>query len=167
MRNKLLVVLCIIVVGMAVGLSGDAPVSAQSATVTGHDVTLAAALRVIDASVEKARAQKTKMNIAVVDAGGNLKAFIRMDGAFLGSIDVAQRKARTARLFDAPTGALGGMTQPGQPLYGLERSNGGLITFGGGIPLRNSAGVVIGAVGVSGSSVENDVAVAEAGAAAF
>ncbi len=167
MRSKLLVGVCLALVVAMAGLSGDAPVSAQSATVTGHDVTLAAALRVIDACVEKARAQKTKMKIAVVDAGGNLKAFIRMDGAYLGSIDVAQRKARTARLFDAPSGALGAMTQPGQPLYGLEVSNGGLITFGGGIPLRNKAGVVIGAVGVSGSSVENDVAVAEAGAAAF
>ncbi|MCH8158108.1 MAG: heme-binding protein [Nitrospinae bacterium] len=167
MRSKLVVGGCILLIVAVIGLSGDAPVSAQSATVTGHDVTLAVALRVIDACVEKARAQKTKMNIAVVDAGGNLKAFVRMDGALLGSIDIAQRKARTARLFNVPTSVLGGMTQPGQPLYGLEESNGGLITFGGGIPLRNKAGVVIGAVGISGSSVENDVAVAEAGAAAF
>ncbi|MCH7959278.1 MAG: heme-binding protein [Candidatus Hydrogenedentes bacterium] len=167
MRSKLMTGVCVVFIVALAGISGHAPVSAQSGTVTGHDVTLAAALRVIDACIEKATAQDTKMNIAVVDAGGNLKAFVRMDGSYLGSIDIAQRKARTSRLFDAPSGALGTMTQPGQPLYGLEASNGGLITFGGGIPLRNKAGVVIGAVGVSGSSVENDVAVAEAGAAAF
>jgi uncharacterized protein GlcG (DUF336 family) len=100
----------------------------------------------------------------VVDAGGNLKAFRRMDGAWLGSIDIALKKARTARYFDMPTGDLGEMSQPGGPLFNIEVSNGGLITFPGGIPLRNSSGEVAGAIGVSGSTVENDQAVAEAGA---
>lgn len=89
-----------------------------------------------------------------------------MDGAWLGSIDIAQRKARTARLFDMNTGAIGQLSQPGGPLYGIEHSNGGLISFPGGIPIINSSGAVIGAIGVSGSTVENDHAVAEAGAAA-
>ena len=104
------------------------------------------------------------MNIAVVDAGANLKAFNRMDGAWLGSIDVSIKKARTARFFDMPTGEIGQLSQPGGSLFGIEHSNGGLITFPGGVPIRDKAGAVIGAVGVSGSIVENDHAVAEAGA---
>ena len=131
------------------------------------DITLEQALAVIDAAHKKAQEQGTKMNIAVVDAGANLKAFIRMDDAFLGSIDIAIKKARTARLFNAPTGALSSLIQPGQPLYHIEFSNGGLITFAGGLPLENSDGVIIGAIGVSGSSVEDDHEVALAGAAAL
>lgn len=134
---------------------------------SGHDITLADAQRVIEAAIKKSNEMGLKMNIAVVDAGANLKAFARMDGAFLGSADIAMKKAKTARMFDAPTGALGTLTQPGGPLYGLEETNGGLVTFAGGLPLKNAAGQVIGALGVSGSSVENDLAVAEAGAAAF
>ena len=109
---------------------------------------------------------KTKMDIAVVDAGGNLKAFVRMDGAWLGSIDISMRKARTARWFDMNTGEIGKLSQPGGPLFGIEHSNGGLISFPGGVPLRDSRGEVIGAIGVSGSAVENDHAVAVAGAEA-
>jgi uncharacterized protein GlcG (DUF336 family) len=107
------------------------------------------------------------MNISVVDAGGTLKAFARMDGAWLGSADISQRKARTARLFDMNTGEIGKLSQPGGPLFGIEHSNSGLITFPGGVPLRNKKGEVVGAIGVSGSAVENDHAVASAGAAAL
>lgn len=103
------------------------------------------------------------MNIAVVDAGANLTAFIRMDDAWLGSIDIAIRKAKTARYFNMPTGDLGQASQPGGSLYNIEHSNGGLITFPGGIPILDANGRVIGAIGVSGSTVENDHAVAEAG----
>jgi uncharacterized protein GlcG (DUF336 family) len=106
------------------------------------------------------------MDICVVDAGGNLKAFARMDGAWLGSIDISIKKAKTARYFDMPTGNIGKLSQPGQPLYGIEHSNGGLITFPGGVPIKNGQGTVIGAIGVSGSTVENDHTVAEAGAQA-
>ena len=127
------------------------------------DISLADAERVLQSALGKAQETSTLMNIAVVDAGGNLKAFRRMDGAWLGSIDIALKKARTARYFDMPTGDLGGMSQPGGPLYNIEVSNGGLITFPGGIPLRNTSGEVVGAIGVSGSTVENDQAVAEAG----
>jgi uncharacterized protein GlcG (DUF336 family) len=150
---------------VALLLRGETPTAI--AAPEGHDVMISDAMRVIDAAIKKALATETKMNIAVVDAGGNLKAFARMDGAYLGSIDIAIKKARTSRFFDAPTGALGTMTQPGGPLFGLEETNDGLVTFAGGLPLRNSGGDVIGAIGVSGSSVENDLAVAEAGAAAF
>ena len=117
--------------------------------------------------MEKAKQINTKMDIAVVDAGGNLKSFIRMDGAWLGSIDIAQKKARTARYFDMNTGDIGKLSQPGGPLYNIEVSNGGLITFPGGIPLKASDGTVIGAIGVSGSTVENDHTVAQAGADAL
>ncbi len=130
------------------------------------NITLQQASAVVAAAVAKAAEIGTKMNIAVVDAGTNLKAFARMDGAWLGSIDIAQRKARTARYFDMPSGEIGKLAQPGGPLYNIEHSNGGLITFPGGVPICNAAGVVIGAVGVSGSSVENDHLVAAAGAAA-
>lgn len=126
------------------------------------DINALQARAIIDGAILKALELGTNMDIAVVDVGGNLKAFLRMDGAWLGSIDIAVKKARTARLFDMPTGDIGGLSQPGGPLYGIEHSNGGLVTFPGGIPLRASDGTVIGAVGVSGSSVENDHAVAVA-----
>jgi uncharacterized protein GlcG (DUF336 family) len=130
------------------------------------DITLQQASAAVAAAAAKAGQIGAKMNIAVVDAGANLKAFARMDGAWLGSVDIAQRKARTARFFDMPSGEIGKLAQPGGPLYKIEHSNGGLITFPGGIPIRNAAGAVIGAIGVSGSIVENDHLVAEAGAAA-
>ena len=131
------------------------------------DITLEQAQAVVAAAVAQATALGTAMDIAVVDAGANLKAFVRMDGAWLGSIDIAQRKARTARYFDMETGAIGQLSQPGGPLFQIEVSNGGLISFPGGIPLRTADGVIIGAIGVSGSTVEHDHAVAQAGAAAL
>jgi uncharacterized protein GlcG (DUF336 family) len=118
----------------------------------------------VAAAMKKAEKMDLKMNIAVVDAGGNLKAFLRMDGAWLGSIDIAIKKARTARYFDMPTGDIGQLSQPGKSLYNIEHSNGGLITFPGGVPIHAGDGTVIGAIGVSGSSVENDHTVATAGA---
>jgi uncharacterized protein GlcG (DUF336 family) len=132
-----------------------------------QDISLAQAHQVLEAAIKKAEQINTKMDIAVVDAGGNLKAFARMDGAWIGSIDIAQKKARTARYFDMPTGEIGKLSQPGGPLYNIEHSNGGLITFPGGVPLKTADGKVIGAVGVSGSTVENDHTVAAAGAAAI
>jgi len=128
------------------------------------DLSLEAAERIVQAAKRKAAEIKTLMDIAVVDAGGNLMAFARMDGAWLGSIDISIRKARTARWFDMNTGEIGKLSQPGGPLFGIEHSNGGLITFPGGIPLIDSKGNVIGGIGVSGSAVENDHAVAAAGA---
>jgi uncharacterized protein GlcG (DUF336 family) len=129
------------------------------------DITLTQAQQAVDAALNKAKEMGVKMDIAVVDVGANLKAFARMDGAWLGSIDISQKKARTARWFDMPTGEIGKLSQPGGPLYNIEHSNNGLITFPGGLPLKNSAGEVIGGIGVSGSTVEDDHAVASAGAA--
>ena len=107
------------------------------------------------------------MNIAVVDGGANLVAFARMDGAWLGSLDISIKKAKTARFFDMNSGEMGKLSQPGESLYNIEHSNGGLITFPGGVLVKNADGEVIGAIGVSGSAVENDHAVAEAGASAL
>jgi uncharacterized protein GlcG (DUF336 family) len=132
-----------------------------------NDITLTQARAAVTAAIEKSQEKGLKMNIAVVDAGANLKAFARMDGAWLGSIDIAIRKARTARFFDMNTGELGKLSQPGGSLFNIEHSNGGLITFPGGVPIRNARGEVIGGVGVSGSTVENDHLVAEAALAAF
>ena len=126
-------------------------------------VTIESALAAIKAAQKEAVKLKTQMCIAVVDSGANLKAFVRMDDAWVGSIDIAIKKAKTARMFDMPTGQLGKMSQPGGPLYMIEVSNGGLITFPGGQPLRTSDDMVIGAVGVSGSTVENDDECAKAG----
>ncbi len=114
----------------------------------------------LKAAITKSNEIGVKMNIAVVDAGANLKAFHRMDGAWLGSIDIACKKARTARQFDMPSGDIGSLSQPGGALFNIEHSNGGLITFPGGLPLKNEEGEVIGAVGVSGSTVDDDHAVA-------
>ncbi len=139
----------------------------QDGAVLTKNISLDQANRLVDAAVRKARDLGIKEDIAVVDAGGNLKAFARMDGAWLGSIDIAIRKARTARLFDSSTADLGKKAQPGDPLYGIEQSNGGLIVFGGGIPIRDGDGAIIGAIGASGSTVEDDVTVAEAAIASL
>jgi uncharacterized protein GlcG (DUF336 family) len=121
----------------------------------------------LQAAMEKAAEIGCNMNIAVVDVGANLKAFFRMEGAWLGSIDIAIKKAKTARYFDMPTGEIGKLSQPGGPLYNIEHSNGGLISFPGGVPLKDKDGTIVGAIGVSGSLVEDDHAVAMAGAEAL
>ncbi len=130
------------------------------------NITLEQAEAAIAAAKTKAADIDTKMNICVVDAGSNLVAFVRMDGAWIGSVDIANKKAKTAAWFLMDTSALSPLVQPGQPLFNIEHSNGGLITFPGGVVIKNKAGEVIGAIGVSGSTVDNDNEVAEAGAAA-
>ncbi|WP_338767517.1 heme-binding protein [Bernardetia sp. ABR2-2B] len=131
------------------------------------NLTLAQAEKIIDAAKKKSVELDTKMNITVVDAGANMLAFVRMDGAWLGSADISLKKAKTARFFDMNSGDIGGLSQPGGSLYNIEHSNGGLISFPGGVPIENAEGEIIGAIGVSGSSVENDHAVADAGAKAL
>ena len=130
------------------------------------DITLDQAKAALTAAVMKSMELGVKMDIAVVDAGANLKAFVRMDGAWLGSIDISMKKARTARYFDMDTGEIGKLSQPGGPLFNIEHSNDGLISFPGGVPIKSADGEIIGAIGVSGSTVEDDHAVAEAGAGA-
>jgi uncharacterized protein GlcG (DUF336 family) len=133
----------------------------------GIMITLEDALKIIGAARNKAAELRQPMNIAVADGGGNLLAHVRMDGAWLGSIDISINKAFTARAFDIATKDLAAQSQPGAQFYGIHVSNGGrVMIFAGGIPLRR-AGKVEGAIGVSGGSGEQDQAVAEAGAAAF
>ena len=122
---------------------------------------------VANAAKEKAFAIGVPMNIAIVDEGANLVSFHRMDNAWLGSVDISIKKARTARFFDMNSGEIGKLSQPGGPLYNIEHSNGGLISFPGGVLLKDSSGKIIGAVGVSGGSVEQDHEVATAGASAI
>jgi uncharacterized protein GlcG (DUF336 family) len=132
-----------------------------------HDLSLEMAEIILETAKRRAEKIKVQMNIAIVDVGGNLKAFRRMDGAWLGSIDIAIRKARTARFFDMDTGDLGKLSKPGAPAYMIEVSNGGLITFPGGVPLQDANGQILGAIGVSGGLPKQDQDVAEEGAEAF
>ncbi len=133
----------------------------------GSGVTLEKARAVIQAGQEKAKEIGVPMNIAVVDAGANLVAFERMEGAWIGSIDIAQNKAFTARAFDIETKALGENSQSGQQFFGIHASNHGrVMIFAGGVPLKQGEQVV-GGVGVSGGSGEADHAVALAAAKAF
>lgn len=128
------------------------------------NITLKHAQKVIEAAQAKSQELGTKMNIAVIDSGMNLTAFAREDGAWLGSIDIAMKKAKTSRSFNMDSGVIGTLSQPGGSLYNIEHSNGGLISFPGGVCIKNADGEIIGAIGVSGSSVEDDHAVASAGA---
>ncbi len=130
-------------------------------------VTLNDATRVIAAAEIKAQEIGQPMNIAVVDEGGNLVTHVRMDEAWIGSITISMNKAFTSRAFDIATKDLAAEAQPGKQFYGIMVSNDGrVMIFAGGIPLKRD-GKVVGAIGVSGGSGEQDQAVAEAGAAAF
>jgi len=128
------------------------------------NISLKLAERAIQAAIEKAFQLDVLMNVAIVDAGVNLIAFARMDDAWIGSIDIALRKAKTARYFNMESGEIGKLSQPGGQVWQIEHSNGGLITFPGGIPITDADGKIIGAIGTSGSTVDNDYAVARAGA---
>jgi uncharacterized protein GlcG (DUF336 family) len=130
-------------------------------------ITLEDARKVIAAAERKAEALGQPMNIAVADAGGNLVAHVRMDGAWIGSIDISIKKAFTARAFDIATKDLAQHSQSGGQFFGIHASNDGrIMIFAGGVPLKRD-GRVVGAIGVSGGSGEQDHAVAEAGASAF
>lgn len=130
-------------------------------------LTLEDARTVIAAAEKKARELEQPMNIAVADAGGNLVAHVRMDEAWLGSIDISIKKAFTSRAFDVSTKELAKLSQSGSQFFGIHASNEGrVMIFAGGVPLKR-AGKVVGAIGVSGGSGDQDHAVAEAGAAAF
>ena len=130
-------------------------------------ITLADARRIIEAAERKAEEIGQPMNIAVVDAGGNLVAHIRMDRAWMGSVDISINKAWTARAFDISTKELAELSQSGDQFFGIHVSNHGrVMIFAGGIPLKRG-NEVVGAIGVSGGQGKQDQSVAEAGAAAF
>lgn len=132
-----------------------------------NQLSLDDARRILDAALDKAVEIGQPMNVAVVDDGGHLLAFGRQDGAILGSIDIATSKARTAAIMKMSTEELGKAATPDGPLYGIEVTNGGLVIFGGGIPVATSRGAVVGAIGVSAGTVEQDVVVAQSGVNAF
>jgi len=130
-------------------------------------LTLDDAKRMLQAGEAAAASIGIAYNIAVVDAGGNLVAFARQDGTLIGSIDLAVGKAVTARIFDKPTSLLAELAQPGAPLFGIQETNPGrVVIFGGGLPVRLGDSIV-GAVGASAGTVEQDIAVAEAAVAAI
>ena len=130
-------------------------------------ITLEDARRVVSAAEEKAREIGQPMDIAVLDGGRNLKSFARMDNAWLGSIEIAIDKAYTSTSFELSTEDLASQAQPGQPLFGINTTNNSrVVIFAGGIPLQRD-GQVVGAVGVSGGTPDQDQQVAEAGVAAF
>ncbi|MFC6765202.1 GlcG/HbpS family heme-binding protein [Natrinema soli] len=132
------------------------------------EVTLEAAKEIIAAAEKKADEVQVPMCIAVLDEGANLVGFHRMDDALLASIDIARNKAYSAISLKMDTRAIHDASQPGEPLYGIGNTNDGrIVTFGGGFPLRDGDGNVIGAVGVSGGSVDEDEEVARAGVDAF
>lgn len=132
-----------------------------------HTIMLKEAETIIAAAKAEAEAIGQPMNIAVVDSGGNLVAHVRMDGAWIGSIDISINKAFTSRAFDISTADLGKNANPGEQFYGIHVSNHGrIMIFAGGLPLKRN-GQVVGAIGVSGGSGEQDRVVAEAGVAAF
>jgi uncharacterized protein GlcG (DUF336 family) len=134
---------------------------------TFETLSLQDAKRMLAAGEAEANKVGIPYNIAVVDAGGHLLAFSRQDGALIASIDLAIHKAFTARACDVSTGDLAELAQPGKPLYGIQCSNSGkIVIFGGGLPIRRK-GIVIGAIGASAGTVEQDIAVAEAAAGAI
>jgi uncharacterized protein GlcG (DUF336 family) len=122
---------------------------------------------IIAAGEAKAMALGVPVNIAVLDTGAHLLAFSRMDGAVLGSIDIAMKKARTAALFRTSSEAVWDYCKPGAPAHALEHTNGGLAPFAGGVPLQGPSGEPLGAVGVSGGAVPHDLEIAEAARAAL
>jgi uncharacterized protein GlcG (DUF336 family) len=132
-----------------------------------NTLALAQTEKIITTAINKAKSLNIMVNIAIVDNAGYLINFKRMDGALLGAIDVAIKKAKTSALFGKPCHLLGEKSQPGGALYQIEQSNNGLITFAGGLPITNADGNVIAAVGVSGSTIENDLVVAQTAIAAF
>jgi uncharacterized protein GlcG (DUF336 family) len=122
---------------------------------------------IIAAAEARAESMRVPVNIAVLDAAAHLKAFTRMDHAVLGSIDIAMKKAATAALFQTTSEAVWEYCKPGAPAHALEHTNGGLAPFPGGIPLIASDGQILGAIGVSGGAVPQDLEIAEAGVAAL
>ncbi len=168
-RKKVLMAIlsCAAVIAIIVSALSFSTAIENTNDATASGLTLEDAKKIVAGAEAKAVEIGVPMNIAVVDAGGNLVAFERMDDAWLGSIDIAINKAFTAVAFDMTTEELGKASQPEQSLFGIHVTNGGrLVIFGGGIPLKKD-GVLVGAIGVSGGAVPQDIEVAEAGVGAL
>jgi len=127
------------------------------------DISQDQAEKIMEAAISKAQEIQVPMNIAIVDSGAHLKLFTRMDGSLLGCADIAMKKAKTARLFERDTEDIGKLAQPGGMLYNIELSNDGLISFAGGMVIMGPENQIIGAIGVSGGTVDEDRAVAYSG----
>ncbi|GAA1297748.1 MULTISPECIES: GlcG/HbpS family heme-binding protein [Brachybacterium] len=123
-------------------------------------ITLETASRIIDAGQEKALDLGLNAVFAVLDAGANLVAFERMDGAWLASNDLALAKSRTSVMFEAPSEALNAPLQLGEPVAHFDHTNGGLLLMGGGVPITDDTGRLLGALGVSGGTPEQDAEIA-------
>jgi uncharacterized protein GlcG (DUF336 family) len=130
-------------------------------------LTLEQGQAILHAATAKAKEIGIAASVVVLDAAGHLKAFSRMDGAWLGSIDVAMKKAKTSVLFEIETQNVWEVCKPGAQAHGLEQTNDGLVTFAGGIPLKAPGGQLLGAIGVSGGQVSQDFEIASAGSAVF
>jgi uncharacterized protein GlcG (DUF336 family) len=130
-------------------------------------ITAEQAERILKASIREARELGISVCIAILDSGGHLKTFHRMDGAWLGVIDVAIKKAKTSVLFEMETQTLDNYSKAGADAHGIELTNCNLVTFAGGIPLRDVNGQIIGGIGVSGGEVAQDYAVAQSGQSAL
>jgi uncharacterized protein GlcG (DUF336 family) len=130
-------------------------------------ITAEQAERILKAAIAKAGELGISVCIAILDSGGHLKAFHRMDGAWLGVIDIAMKKAKTSALFEMETQILDNYSKAGAEAHGIELTNGNLITFAGGIPLKSADGQVIGSIGVSGGQVAQDYAIAQSGQSAL
>jgi uncharacterized protein GlcG (DUF336 family) len=130
-------------------------------------LTLGQGQAILHAATAKAKEIGIAASVVVLDAAGHLKAFSRMDGAWLGSIDVAMKKARTSVLFEMETQNVWKVCKPGAQAHGLEQTNDGLVTFAGGIPLKAPGGQLLGTIGVSGGQVTQDFEIASAGSAVF
>jgi uncharacterized protein GlcG (DUF336 family) len=130
-------------------------------------LTLEQGQAVLQAATAKAKEIGIAASVVVLDAAGHLKAFSRMDGVWLGSIDVAMKKAKTSVLFEMKTQDVWEVCKPSAQAHGLELTNDGLVTFAGGIPLKTPGGDLLGAIGVSGGQVSQDSEIATAGSAAF
>jgi uncharacterized protein GlcG (DUF336 family) len=130
-------------------------------------LTLEQGQAILQGATTKAKEIGVAASVVVLDGAGHLKAFYRMDGAWLGSIDVAMKKARTSVLFEIDTQSLWDICKPGAQAHGLDLTNGGLVTFAGGIALKTTDGMLLGAVGVSGGQVSQDFEIASAASAAL
>jgi uncharacterized protein GlcG (DUF336 family) len=130
-------------------------------------LTLEQGQAILQAATAKAKEIGVAASVVVLDSATHLKAFARMDGAWLGSIDVAMKKAKTSVLFEMDTQNVWELCKPGAQAHGLELTNDGLVTFAGGIPLKAPGGQLVGSIGVSGGQVSQDFEIASAGSAAL
>ena len=124
------------------------------------ELNLQTAKKLAEFAEEKAKEIKVPIVISIVDDGGNIILIHRMENSLLASIDLSLNKAYTAVSLKMPTDKLKDLCKPGEELYGIQHTNNRFVIFGGGIPFIYK-GKVVGAIGISGGSVEEDICVCE------